>query len=98
MIKRLYVLRDTVTNDIKDLIMVQHNDAVAIRSLGDIYHAQGSALRNHINDYELVCLGELDFESKETKNPLWIDPEYRVIMTGSQWLAAQTTSKEDGKA
>lgn len=78
----IYAIIDNVANDILGGLIIQRADAAAIRLYGDIASMPESIMGKHPEDYDLVRLGNLDAEHQ-------LVPDYKIIMGGEAWLAAQ---------
>lgn len=63
--KRLYVIRDNVAKAAAGPVMTFAHDAVATREFRDIALNQKSSLNAHMEDYDLLCIGEFEEESCE---------------------------------
>lgn len=82
---------DNLTNDIAMPITIHSADAAAIRFFGDVATSeQAQHIGKHIHDFALYSLGTLNED-------LTITPEKRLLLTGSQWAAAQATRTEGNK-
>lgn len=81
--KGIYAILDKVAQDIIGVLITVRHEAVAIRTFSDAAHAQGSRIPIAPKEYELVRLGYLHDATME------LIPDYAVIITGEQWLAAQ---------
>jgi len=62
-IRRLYSILDLVANSIVGGVHVHGHDAPAIRMFGDIAAAEGTSIHQHLPDYDLLLIGELDDET-----------------------------------
>lgn len=60
--KGLYVIRDNVAGAAAGPVMTFAHDAVAVREFRDIALNEKSSLHAHLEDYDLVCVGEFDAE------------------------------------
>jgi hypothetical protein len=60
--KGLYAIHDKVAKAAAGPLMTFQHDAVATRSFMDIAGDQKSSLHAHLEDYDLVCVGEFDDE------------------------------------
>lgn len=84
MIRKLYVIRDTVAMAAVSQIMMFPHDAVAVRSFSDIASDPQTNLSRHVDDHELMCIGELDDELC-----VILSTVARLVLTGTAWRAAQ---------
>jgi hypothetical protein len=80
--KLIIAIVDNVAADLAGPLTLHGHDATAIRFFSDVATHPESQVGKHINDFDLVQLGFLTDE-------LEIVPDKRVILTGSQWAAAQ---------
>lgn len=78
----LYAVLDLVADNIIGGIQLHRHEAAAIRTFGDIASAENSLVHMHPTDFALVRLGHLT-DTHE------LEPDYAVVLTGVQWLAAQ---------
>lgn len=78
---------DTLAKDIIGPPQIFPHPAPAVRMFGDVAKDERTQIHQHVEDYELVMLGELNED-------LTVTPNYTVIITGAQWLAA-TQQKEE---
>lgn len=62
MTKGLYVIFDKVANAVAGPVMTYAHDAVATRAFMDIAGNKDSSLYQHVEDYDLLCVGVLDEE------------------------------------
>jgi len=85
MIRTVYAIRDVLAESLLGGLHLFITDAQAIRFFGDIAGDNQTAIARHPSDHELIKLGELD-ESTGTI-VAFVSPH--VVITGSQWLAAQ---------
>lgn len=84
----LYAIRDIIARDIIGPIHHFRHEAPAIRLFTDVAARQGTAINEHPGDYELIRLGHIDEE--DDGHTLTITADFHVVLTGSQWLAAQS--------
>lgn len=77
----LYAIFDRVTQEIVGVIQHHRHEATAIRFFADVCSMPDSIVARHLTDHELVQLGHIDEQ-------LQITPEYKVLLTGQQWAAA----------
>lgn len=87
--KRIYVLRDIAAAAMVGGLHLHSHDASAIRFFGDLASSPDTMVNRHPTDFELLHIGRFDDEQGE----LLPAQEPTVVITGSQWLAAQS-SKE----
>lgn len=73
---------DTLAKDIIGPIQVFAHPAPAVRMFSDVANDNRTAIHNHVEDHELVMLGTLNED-------LTVTADYKVIITGAQWRAAQ---------
>lgn len=78
----IYVILDTLSDQVIGGLQLHKHDAVAIRTFGDIAGRQDSVVHLHPADYQLVRLGYLTASND-------LEPDRAVIMTGAQWAAIQ---------
>lgn len=81
--RAIVAIIDRVTGDLAGPITLHAHDAAAIRFFGDVASMDGTQVKQHILDHDLVELGVLDGDT------LCITPTNRTIVTGAQWQAAQ---------
>lgn len=91
--KRMYQLRDVVSGCLVGPILLERNDAPAVRAFYAGLEDSKSQLSQYPADYELVCLGEYDDEKGVG------EVEYSVIARGTEWLAlrAREASTRSGE-
>lgn len=77
----LIAIEDTLSKDIAGAMIIFRHDAPAIRFFSDCVD-NNPALKDHIEDYELVQYAYLDED-------LTVVPERRTIITGEQFKAAR---------
>lgn len=89
--KRIYSIRDIVSDDFIGGLVTFAHDAAAVRWFGDIASASDTVVAKHTPDFELWCIGELCDApgSLEGCDPL-------VVITGAAWLAAQAPLSKGG--
>lgn len=80
--RNLYAIEDTVANDLIGGIHIHRHEAAAIRMFSDVAQLEGSMINRHPQDYQLIQLGHLDEKNQLVEN-------YKLVMTGLQWAAAQ---------
>lgn len=84
---KIYALLDRVAGAIIGGILNMYaHDEVAIRAFGDWMTTEGSVLAKHVEDYNLICVGELSGTE--------IVPCQREVITGRVWKAAQEPTVE----
>lgn len=89
----LYAIIDALTSEIVGGalgIIIHKHEAAAIRGFGDAAAQQGSIISTHPRDHALVRLGYLQDGTNE------LLPDYQVVITGEQWLAAQINQENRG--
>lgn len=84
-IGNVYAVIDTVADMIFGPLLLQKHDAAAIRLFSDIAAMKDGIIGQHPQDFELIKLGSIEDDFQ-------ITPEKRVVITGKQWQATQTTS------
>lgn len=88
----IYAIYDNKAQDLlASHVMLQRHDAVAIRAFTDLANSQGSRVPHHPADYDLVRLGYLD------NNSTALVPDFAVILTGEQLMAALNANKETSR-
>lgn len=89
--KALYAIYDNKAEDLLGKFAhIMSHDAVAIRMFGDVCEDKNTEIARHIEDYDLVCLGEIQLaEDGPTTTPY-----FRVVITGEQWAASQRTGEQ----
>lgn len=92
--KRLYAIYDRATEDIIGVIHAMTHDTPAIRLFCDVAAAQGSMIKQHPEDFSLVCLGTLE-SNYDAAGTLELDHEFTVVFTGLQWAAIQPSQDTD---
>lgn len=81
---KLYAIYDRMAGmTIGKQIYMMNHDAEAVRLFGDIASAKGSIVEMHLEDFELLCLGEINIETGE------ITTNVQTILTGTTWRVAQ---------
>lgn len=83
----IYAILDKLSNDIIGPLWVLKHDAVAVRQFADIASRPDNMVSQHLGDHELIAIGTLGEDNN-------ITPEYRVVITGTAWKAAQTEQLE----
>lgn len=94
--RKLYAILDVIANALGPIMVFRH-DAAAIRAFADILGNKESMVGRHIADHKLVCLGELDDIDHSLALELGNNGLPRDVLTGSQWLAAQTPTTADSE-
>lgn len=84
--KRIYAIRDRVAEAFGPLMTFPH-DAPAIRAFSDVAVDPNTQVGRHPDDFELLELGVLDDSASEIVSQV----PARVVITGTQWRAAQVT-------
>lgn len=87
MLSRLYVVRDTIAQDIFGSIIRVKNDEVARRHFHDALADDRGPFKGHEADYELIYLGTMDNNGN-------IDPDNLLIARGGDWIAANNQKPE----
>lgn len=82
--KGIYAVRDLVSESIVSGLILEANDAPAIRSFHDALSNPQSAMATHPKDYVLQDLGEINMD---TGVVVGITP--LTIATGAAWLESQ---------
>lgn len=90
--RRMYQLRDVVAGCLVGPIILERNDAPAVRSFYMAFEDPKSTLSAAPQDYELLCLGEYDDEVGVT------EPGISVVATGHDWMKLQQRKAEDAPA
>ena len=85
--RELIAIVDRLAGDIVGPIQLFPHDAPAIRMFSDVCLDNRTAIAQHVEDHELVSLGQIDDSQIVT-------PNRRVIITGAQWKAAQNANTE----
>lgn len=85
--RRLYAVLDTVADAIVGGLLMFPHDAPAVRFFGDLCADPQTGVSRHVEDHSLVCLGAITDENQ------LVSLDREVVISGSQWLAAQP--KED---
>lgn len=85
--RKIYAVYDNKAGDITGPLFLAAADAVAIRNYSDVASQPETTIGQHPTDYDLVTLGTLMQNPEQQDCPVEIDPTYRVVLTGSQWLA-----------
>lgn len=82
-IKRLYSIRDLKASVLTPPVCLD-NDAVAVRSFGDLVSQGDTIYAKHPADFAIVFVGEMDFYTGALKSP-----EGGIVMlaTGSDFIA-----------
>ncbi|QXP44146.1 MAG: nonstructural protein [Arizlama microvirus] len=86
MIKKLYVVRDTLADNIVGGVLVFPNDPPAVRFFVDILGEKSSVVGRHPDDHSLLYIGSLD----ESNGSIEL-PEHGpvVVTTGSAIISMQ---------
>lgn len=84
--RMIIAIEDRLANDVAGAFVVFNADAAAIRFFGDVVE-NNKALKDHIEDYQLVQYGVLDAD-------MTIISERRIIVSGSAYKAAQQKFEE----
>lgn len=82
MAKLICSIYDKLGEEMGPLVEFKH-PAQAIRFFGDMCLSENSPIRRHIADHDLYQLGIVNDDNE-------LVPEKRILITGAQWLAAQT--------
>lgn len=82
--KGIYAVRDVVSTSIVSQLILEHQDAPAIRSFHDALSEPNSPMGKHPADYVLVDLGEINLDTG-----LIVGVEPIIIATGASWLESQ---------
>lgn len=77
--RKMYQLRDVVAGCLIGGIILERNDAPAVRAFYAGLEADKSPLSENPRDYELICLGEYDDEVGV------MEATFNVIATGVEW-------------
>lgn len=89
--KRVYVIRDIVSDDFLGGLVSFAHDAAAIRWFGDVAGDETTYVHRHVGDYELWCVGELC-----DAPGLLVGCDPLVIITGAALVAAQAPLSKGG--
>lgn len=89
MFKRLYTVYDDVSQTTIGGIVMEMNDAPAIRAFHDALKMKDSLLAQHPADYRLLLIGELDFVAGTLVPTMGGSI---TVATGSAWLESQTNA------
>lgn len=81
--RNLYAIIDNKAEDIIGGIQIHRHEAAAVRMYNDVANTEGTMLNKHPGDFDLVQLGHLDEKNQIVEN-------YKMVMTGEQWLAINT--------
>lgn len=82
--KGIYAVRDVVSTSIVSGLILEFQDAPAIRAFHDALSDSGSPMAKHPADYVLLDLGEIDLD---TGTIVGVAPI--TIATGASWLESQ---------
>lgn len=85
--KGIYIIRDTLADQVIGQLLMFPHDAAAVRFFGDICSDDKTSVARHVTDHELWCIGHID-EDQARITPT--EGAVRVI-TGAAWAAAQQT-------
>jgi len=88
--KNLYAIVDRVAEDIIGGVHLYAHDAPAVRMFSDLHAADGTSIKKHPTDFDLVCLGTMDEKGG-------ITAEFRVVLTGAACAAARDTNNNAGE-
>lgn len=86
--KIIYAVYDNVADDILGGLHIHRHEAAAIRFYGDIATLPDSLIGKHPQDFDLVQLGHINRHGR-------IVGEFRIVLTGAQWAAAQQPRRTD---
>lgn len=90
----LYALYDNVAQNILgDMVHLLPSDPPAVRFFGDVASAPNTPVAQHVEDYSLICIADVDTESATI---IGEPATHRVVITGAQWKAAQDRN-QDGR-
>lgn len=78
----IYAIYDNVAKTITGGLHLHKHQASAIRFYSDVALTKDTNVNRHTEDYDLVQLGHLKDNSA-------LQSDYKVILTGKTWLAAQ---------
>lgn len=96
--KKVYAIIDTKADELGPLMTFRH-EAAAIRAFTDLARSEKTAIAQHPEDYALLCLGTVREEANDKLNQEahTLDGYVRAItvITGSQWLAANTKPTQE---
>ncbi|WNK12984.1 MAG: nonstructural protein [Microvirus sp.] len=81
MIKNLYTVRDNIAEQLVGGIIMESNDAPAIRAFYDALRTKGSLLAEHPADFDLLKVGYIDTQDGELEAT-----DILTIATGNGWL------------
>lgn len=91
----LYMVYDTVAEELFGSTIRASNDEVARRSFHDLLKDENSPIAGHRGDYILVCLAKIDNHGRLYNHDAnEIDVNTRVIAKGQDWLDANTSKPE----
>lgn len=90
--RKIIAIIDLKAEDIVGPLWLFRHDAVALRQFIDIAEQKDTQVHQHLEDYELVELGQLE-EDNQT-----ITPTNRVITTGKALKALMEQEAEKAKA
>lgn len=87
--KKMYQLRDVVSNCLVGPILLERNDAPAVRAFYAGLEDAKSQLSQYPQDYELMCLGEYDDEKGIG------EAQFFVIARGVEWVHLKKREAEN---
>lgn len=82
--KGIYAIRDSKAETIIGGVHLFAHQAAAVRFFGDIASDSQTMVARHINDHELLYLGQI---AEETGVIVSVVPE--LVISGAAWKAAQ---------
>lgn len=85
--KQIYAVWDKIAQDLTGGLMVFTHDAPVIRIFTDGLADASTMLNKHPQDYDLVCLGEVDTQDGECV--LFGMNKPRVVLSGATWAEMQ---------
>lgn len=89
MIRRLYVVRDTLAGSIVGGVVAFAHDAAAVRFFGDAATDPNTAINRHPADHDLLVIGEIDDEAASIRP---IGPD--VIVNAATLLSIRSEKTE----
>lgn len=96
MTKGLYAIRDNVASAIVGGVHVHAHDAPAIRMFSDVAASKGTQVEQHLADFDLIHIAQLDDESGCITDVGTNPP--RIVLAGAvlkaTWEAQAQNSKE----
>lgn len=84
--KKLYAIRDVLAQAIGPVVTMAA-DAPAVRMFADVASDPQSQVCKHVNDFELVCLGDISDMGEIDASGV------RVVVTGAAWKASQAPAE-----